>query len=113
MYRSILGYDTSVINALHRDGPSAEPLLAGLSAGYAVSLNGITLDEIVAHNTMAERERLRKLCRRMLANGEGDVLLPYHEITKRLAVAAGAANRTNQSIHPTSIPTNRPKAVRA
>jgi hypothetical protein len=85
--RPILGFDTSVINALHKDGPSAEPLLAGLSAGYAIRLNGTTLDEIVAHSTVAERERLRTLCKRMLANGEGDVLQPYHDITKRLAVA--------------------------
>jgi hypothetical protein len=87
MRRSILGFDTSVINALHKDGASAEPLLAGLSAGYAIRLNGTTLDEIIAHSTTAERERLRTLCRRMLANGEGDVLQPYHEIMKRLAVA--------------------------
>jgi hypothetical protein len=87
VHRPILGFDTSVINAIHQDGASAEPLLAGLSAGYAIRLNGITLDEIIAHSTVAERERLRKLCRKLLANGEGDVLLPYHEITKRLAVA--------------------------
>jgi len=87
VHRPLLGFDTSVINAIHKDGASAEPLLAGLSAGYAIRLNGTTLDEIIAHSTVAERERLRKLCRRMLANGEGDVLLPYHEITKRLAVA--------------------------
>ena len=87
MHRPILGFDTSVVNALHKDGVSAEPLLAALSAGYAIRLNGTTLDEIVAHSTVAEREGLRKLCRRMLANGEGDVLLPFHEITKRFSVA--------------------------
>ena len=46
MRRSILGFDTSVINALHKDGASAEPLLAGLSAGYAIRLNGTTLEEV-------------------------------------------------------------------
>src|ERR1700686_3111233 len=85
MHRTILGFDTSVINALHKDGVAAEPLLARMSAGYAIRLNGTTLDEIVAHSTVAERERLRKLCRKMLANGEGDVLLPFQEITTRLA----------------------------
>ena|SRR5580658_8583512 len=84
MQRVILGFDTSAINALLRDGLSAEPLLAGLSVGYALRLNATSLDEIVAHGTLAERERLRTICRRMLANGESDVLQPYHEITKRL-----------------------------
>ena len=87
MYRTILGFDTSALNALHRGGPNVSPLLAGLDTGYAIRLNGTALDEIVAHSLPQERERLRKLCRRLLANGAGDVLLPFHEITTRLAVA--------------------------
>lgn len=87
MHRSILGFDTSAINALHKGGQGTEPLLARLSEGYAIRLNGTALDEIVAHSTAEERERLRKLCRKLLQNGIGDVLLPFHEITTRLAVA--------------------------
>ena len=87
MYKTILGFDTSALNALHRGGPNASPLLARLDTGYAIHLNGTALDEIVAHSLPQERERLRKLCRRLLANGVGDVLLPFHEITTRLAVA--------------------------
>jgi hypothetical protein len=87
MYRTILGFDTSALNALHRGGPNVSPLLAGLDTGYAIRLNGTALDEIVAHSLPHERERLRTLCRRLLANGAGDVLLPFHEITTRLAVA--------------------------
>jgi hypothetical protein len=87
MYRTILGFDTSALNALHRGGPGVAPMLAGLDAGYAIRLNGTALDEIVAHSLPLERERLRKLCRKLLANGAGDVLLPFHEITTRLAVA--------------------------
>ena len=87
MYRTILGFDTSALNALHRGGPNVSPLLAGLDTGYAIRLNGTALDEIVAHSLPQERERLRTLCRRLLANGAGDVLLPFHEITTRLAVA--------------------------
>jgi len=86
MYRTILGFDTSALNALHRAGPDVAPMLAGLDTGYAVRLNGTALDEIVAHSLPEERERLRKLCRKLLANGAGDVLLPFHEITTRLAV---------------------------
>src|SRR5216110_134885 len=87
MYRTILGFDTSALNALHRGGPNVSPLLAGPDTGYAIRLNGTALDEIVAHSLPQERERLRTLCRRLLANGEGDVLLPFHEITTRLALA--------------------------
>ena len=87
MQRTILGFDTSALNALHRGGPDVAPMLAGLDAGYAVRLNGTALDEIVAHSLPQERERLRKLCRNLLSNGAGDVLLPFHEITTRLAVA--------------------------
>lgn len=87
MYRPLLGFDTSGINALNKGGAGAEHLIAGLDAAYAVRLNGTALDEIVAHSLPGERERLRKLCRRLLANGEGDVLLPFHEITTRLALA--------------------------
>jgi hypothetical protein len=87
MPKTILGFDTSAINALHRGGPDVAPMLAGLDAGYAIRLNGTALDEIVAHSLPQEREQLRKLCRKLLANGAGDVLLPFHEITTRLAVA--------------------------
>jgi hypothetical protein len=87
MYKTILGFDTSARNALHRGGPNFAPRLAGLDTGYAIRLNGTALDEIVAHSLPQERERLRKLWRRLLANGAGDVLLPFHEITTRLAVA--------------------------
>ncbi len=87
MQRTILGFDTSALNALHRGGPDVSPLLAGLDIGYAIRLNGTALDEIVAHSLPGERERLRKLCRKLLTNGAGDVLLPFHEITTRLAVA--------------------------
>src|SRR2546429_9371509 len=80
MYRTILGFDTSALNALHRGGPNVSPLLAGPDTGYAIRLNGTALDEIVAHSLPQERERLRTLCRRLLANGAGDVLLPFHEI---------------------------------
>ena len=73
MQRPLLGFDTSAINALRKDGPEIEPLLAAFDAAYAIRLNGTALDEIVAHSIPAERERLRKLCRRLLANGEGDV----------------------------------------
>jgi hypothetical protein len=87
MYRPLLGFDTSGINALHRAGLGVGPLLAGLDAAYAIRLNGTAMDEVVAHSNREERERLRKLCRRLLANGEGDILLPFHEITTRLALA--------------------------
>ncbi len=87
MYRPLLGFDTSGINALNKRGTAAEHLIAGLDAAYAVRLNGTALDEIVAHSLPGERERLRRLCRRLLANGEGDVLLPFHEITTGLALA--------------------------
>src|SRR5580700_10258906 len=60
-------------NALHRGGPNVSPLLAGLDTGFAIRLNGTALDEIVAHSLPQERERLRTLCRRLLANGAGDV----------------------------------------
>jgi hypothetical protein len=85
--RSILGFDTSGINALSKDGTVGEHLLAGLSAGYSIRLNATALDEIIAHGTAKEREQLRSLCRRLLANGEGDILLPFHEIVTRLARA--------------------------
>jgi len=87
MQRPLLGFDTSAINALRRDGAQVEPLLAALDAAYAIRLNGTALDEIVAHSVPGDRERLRKLCGRLLANGEGDVLLPFHEITTRLSLA--------------------------
>jgi hypothetical protein len=87
MYRTILGFDTSALNALNRGGRNVSPLLAGLDGGYATRLNGTALDEIVAHSLPQQRERLRKLCRKLLANGAGDVLLPFHEITTRLAAA--------------------------
>jgi hypothetical protein len=83
--RPILGFDTSGINALLRDGGTALHLLAGFSAGYAVRLNATALDEIIAHGTPDEREQLRLLCRKLLANGEGAILLPFHEIITRLA----------------------------
>lgn len=91
MDRKILGFDTSGIDALYRlyrSGASdAESLLGGLDAGYAVRLNATTLDEIIAHPVADEREKLRMLCRRLLMNGEGDVILPSHEITIQLALA--------------------------
>lgn len=87
MYRSILGFDTSGINALHGHETDAEYLLGGLNAAYAIRLNATILDEIVAHREPQERERLRVLCRKLLVNGEGDILLPFHEITTRLALA--------------------------
>ena len=84
---TILGFDTSGLNALHRGGPDVAPMLAGLDTGYAIRLNGTALDEIVAHSLPKERERLRELCRKLLTNCAGDVLLPFHEITTRVAVA--------------------------
>ena len=87
MQRTIIGFDTSAINAVRRGGSDVEPLLAALDIAYAIRLNGTALDEIVAHSLPEERERLRRLCRKLLANGEGDVLLPFHEIVTRLAVA--------------------------
>jgi hypothetical protein len=87
MQRIILGFDTSAINSLGRYRTNAAALIAGFDTGYSIRLNGTALDEIVAHSVPEERERLRQLCRRLLANGEGDVLLPFHEITTRLALA--------------------------
>lgn len=87
MQRPLLGFDTSAINALRKDGAEVEPLLAAFDAAYPIRLNGTALDEIVAHGVPADRDRLRKVCSRLLENGEGDVLLPFHEITIRLSLA--------------------------
>jgi hypothetical protein len=87
MYRPLLGFDTSAINALRKDGAEVQPLLAAFDAAYAIRLNGTALDEIIAHGVPAERDHLRKLCCRLLANGQGDVLLPFQEIMTRLALA--------------------------
>ncbi len=84
--KPIVSFDTSGINALYRDGGTAAPLFAGLAAAYTVRLNGTVIDEIIAHRDNRGREGLRGLCRRFLQS-DSDILLPFHEITKKLAEA--------------------------
>lgn len=84
--RPILSFDTSGINALYRDGGVSAPLFAGLAAAYTVRLNGTVIDEIIAHRDNRGREGLRGICRRFLQN-DSDILLPFHEITRKLAEA--------------------------
>ncbi|HTU43275.1 MAG TPA: hypothetical protein VMF10_16320 [Candidatus Aquilonibacter sp.] len=88
MQRPLIGFDTSAINALRRNAHDIQSLAAAFEVAYAIRLNGTALDKIGAHSIATERESLRRLCRRLLANGEGDVLLPFHEITTRLRIAA-------------------------
>jgi len=85
--RPILSFDTSAINALHRDAKFSVPLIAGVTSSYFVRLNGTVVDEVIACQSGREREELRRLCRRMLVEGRGDVLLPFHEITRKVALA--------------------------
>ena len=60
MQRTILGFDTSAINALHRADRTLRPY-SPADTDYAIRLNGTALDEIVAHSLPQERERLPAL----------------------------------------------------
>jgi hypothetical protein len=82
--KPILSLDTSGVNALLRDGGTSAPLFAGLVAGYSVRMSATVIDEIIANSSVEVREQLRRICRNFLLN-DGDIVLPFHEITRKLA----------------------------
>jgi hypothetical protein len=77
-----IGFDTSTINRLERDGIESEPLMVALKCGFHVCLPAMSADEVLSDPDPVRRERWLSRCQRLLAAGE--CLWPPHEILRLL-----------------------------
>ena len=79
-----IGFDTSVFNALEREGAGAETLLKEVTARFHLLLFGLAAGEILSTPTKKAiiREALLARCQRLLASGQ--CLWPPHYVIKLL-----------------------------
>jgi hypothetical protein len=82
-----IGFDTSTINALQRDGLDSEALIRGIQSGYRVLLLGENADEVLSTPAIKSlrRESLVGLLQRLLVSGE--FLWPPNYVVELLATA--------------------------
>src|SRR6266446_3247068 len=77
-----VGFETSAINKLEKDGSRAEALMAALRCGFHVRLPAMSADEILSDPDVTRREATLAICQRLLSAGE--CLWPPHEILRLL-----------------------------
>jgi hypothetical protein len=76
-------FDTSAINRFAEPNRAAtnHPLIAGLKAGFWLRITATNVDEVIATETGAIRERLLNVCQELA--GAGEVIQPFHVIIER------------------------------
>jgi hypothetical protein len=76
-------FDTTAINrfAEPNRADANRPLIAGLKSGFRLRITATNVDEVIATETGAIRERLLKVCQELA--GAGEIIQPFHVITER------------------------------
>lgn len=99
--RKRLIFDTTAINRFAEDTKSAHPLIAGLISGYIVRVTATNIEESIATENAAKRDRLLAVCKELIKGQGGEIIRPFHWITEELIARfekTGAANWENAAL---------------
>jgi hypothetical protein len=80
MSKPLLGFDTTTLNRL-TDAEDSDVLIAGVTAGFQIRLNGSNVEEVIATSDSVRRAELFDTCKRLLV--AGDCILPFQVIVSK------------------------------